>query len=292
MTGKRQKGCRAVQRWGGLFAMVTCAAAGLWLLGSEPSWAQPGRPAGARPGAGFPGAAPSPSPQGKTGAPFDPSGYWVSLVTRDWRFRMVVPGPGEYQGIAINAASKNYADAWNAAADEAAGKQCEAYGAAALMLVPERLHISWQAEKTLKVETDAGMQTRLMNFQPSPTPVAASLQGYSLAEWQMHQSSQVGPPGAGGAEGTSPYGALKIVTTNLQGGLLRKNGVPYSDQAILTEYWELHEDPIDKTTYLIDTAGLHDPKYLMADYYYTATFEREADGAKWHPTPCSLTSAP
>jgi hypothetical protein len=239
----------------------------------------------------------------------------VSLVTRDWRYRMVVPGRGEYQGVPMNLASKQFADAWNPATDEAAGKQCEAYGAAVVMLIPERLHISWQDEETLKVETDAGQQTRLLHFQPAADAASAppSAQGYSQASWVIHPVP--GGPPAGGIGGPfgglrngvrqpagaapaappppqKPYGSIKVQTSNMLGGILRKNGLPYSDKATLLEYWEQQSDPITQTNYLLDTAALTDPTYLLRPYYYTATFKQESDGSKWKPTPCTLTAAP
>lgn len=248
--------------------------------------------AGATPGQepAMPGTPPA-SPRAQV--PFDPSGYWVSLITRDWRFRMVVPGRGEYQGIPLSLAGKTFAESWNATADESAGKQCEAYGAGVTMLVPERLLISWQDDQTLKVQTDAGMQTRLLHFDASggsPEP-PRSWQGYSTAAWMLHHLSALGP-GESVPVDTEPFGSLKITTNDMLAGILRKNGVPYSDQSTLTEYWEVQRDPVSQLQYLIVTAALHDPVYLVGDYYYTATFQKETDGSKWHPMPCSLTATP
>ena len=48
-------------------------------------------------------------PTGKPGAPFDPTGYWVSLITNNWRFRMVPPAKGDYAGIPISMAGKQLA---------------------------------------------------------------------------------------------------------------------------------------------------------------------------------------
>lgn len=232
---------------------------------------------------GRPPAAPA---NAKAAAPFDLTGHWVSLVTRDWRFRMVVPGRGEYSGVPLNLAGKQFADAWSPTADEAAGKQCGAYGAGSVMLIPGRLHVTWQDEETLKVETDAGMQTRLLHFKPeAAAQVQASYQGYSAASWMIHDvHTVIAMPQP------DRWGQLKITTDRMLGGLLRKNGLPYSDQSTQTEYWEMHKGPGGE--YLIVSAILHDPMYLDADYYTTATFRKESDGSRWRPTPCSLTSAP
>jgi hypothetical protein len=238
-----------------------------------------------------PPAEPKPASNAKAAAPFDLTGQWVSLVTRDWQFRMVVPRRGEYQGIPLNLAGKQYADAWDPKVDEKAGNQCAPYGAGVVMLVPERLRIQWQDEETLRVETDAGMQVRLLRFRPDldATAEPASRQGQSRASWLMHAASDsgFGPPADEGN-----FGSLKISTNHMLAGLIRKNGIAYGEHSDLTEYWDVQEDPVTKKEYLIVTASLHDPDLLRANYNYVATFEREADGFKWDPTPCSLTTAP
>jgi hypothetical protein len=235
---------------------------------------------------------------GQQQAPFDPSGYWTSLVTEDWQYRMVVPQRGDYVGIPLNRAAEQFADAWNKAADVAAGKQCEAYGAGAIMLVPEHLHIQWQDGNTLKVQTDAGMQTRLLHFGAAPRADAASWQGDSSAEWMLQPPSQGGDLsrkalGFGVAESQKPeppMGQLRIETTNLLPGLLRKNGLPYSDKARLLEYWEVDadDDPVDAEQLLIDTAVLSDPVYLHDKYYFNAVFQKLPDASRWQPEPCTL----
>ena len=60
----------------------------------------------------------------RAAARFDPTGYWVAVVTEDWRWRMVTPAKGDYQSIPITAAAQKIADAWDPARDEAAGEQC------------------------------------------------------------------------------------------------------------------------------------------------------------------------
>src|SRR5262249_27916981 len=122
----------------------------------------------------------------KTVAPIDLTGYWVSVITQDWRLRMVTPAKGDYQSIPITLEPKKAGDAWDPAKDEAAGEQCKAYGAPALMNIPTRLHITWEDDNTLRVDTDAGMQTRRFHFGNWKSPdTAPASQGSSVAEWQM-----------------------------------------------------------------------------------------------------------
>ena len=86
---------------------------------------------------------------------------------------------------------------------------------------------------------------------------------------------------------TTPQGgALKVVTTHLKPGYLRKNGTPYSKDAVLTEYFNVHKDT-DGTEWLIVTNMVHDPAYLVVDYITSSNFRREPDGSKWRPKPCT-----
>src|SRR6516165_11878248 len=98
------------------------------------------------------------APGAKAAAPIDLTGYWVTVITPDWRERMVAPAKGDYLAVPITAAAQKVADAWDPAKDEAAGEQCRSYGAPAILRVPERLHIKWEDDQTLREETDAGMQ--------------------------------------------------------------------------------------------------------------------------------------
>src|SRR6202035_3900585 len=128
-------------------------------------------------------------------APIDMTGYWVSVVTEDWKFRMVTPPKGNYSGIPLNAEGRKVAETWDPAKDEAAGNQCRSYGAPGLMRVPGRLHIDWDNDNTMKIETDAGTQTRLVHFG-AETDAAPSLQAVSTAEWEAATTGR-GQPRAG-----------------------------------------------------------------------------------------------
>ena len=114
----------------------------------------------------------TPARAAKAAAPIDVTGYWVSVVNKEWRFRMVIPAKGDFfgpiGGIPINAEARCLAEAWDPAKDEAADETCRGFGAAGLMRVPGRLRIGWQDENTLQVDTDAGMQTRVLNFGAPP----------------------------------------------------------------------------------------------------------------------------
>jgi hypothetical protein len=243
-----------------------------------------------------PPAAPAVAPRTpKAAAPIDLTGYWVSIVDEDWRWRMVTPPKGDYASVPITRAAKEAADKWDPAKDEAAGEQCRSYGAPAIMAVPERVHITWQDDNTLKLETDAGQQTRLFHFgnwKPAPN-AAATWQGDSVAEWEIAG----GPNGRGGRGGAmaAPQprtGDLKVVTTHIRPGYLRKNGIPYSAQAVLTEYWDMSTEkllsgPHKDEQWMVITTVVHDPQYLAEDWITSLHFKKEPDGSKWDPQPCS-----
>jgi hypothetical protein len=204
------------------------------------------------------------------------TGYWVAIVTEDWKFRMVTPPKGLYAGVPLNAEGRKGADTWDPAKDEAAGNQCRSYGAAGLMRVPGRLHITWENDNTLRIDTDAGTQTRLFHFNGKDEASAApSLQGYSVAEWEPATTGR-GQPKAGD---------LKVVTTHLQPGYLRKNGVPYSANTILTEYYDRITDP--SGDWLVVTTEVKDPQYLSSPFITSTHFKKQADAKGWSPEPCS-----
>ena len=152
-------------------------------------------------------------PQGRGGAqsaqaaaPIDLTGYWVSVITEDWRYRMMTPAKGDYPSIPLNAEGRKIADAWDPAKDEAEGNQCRGYGGGAIMRMPGRFHITWQDANTLKVETDTGMQTRLFHFgRPQPPSSAPDWQGFSVAQWEFAGG------GGRGRAGASQGGDLQVV---------------------------------------------------------------------------------
>jgi hypothetical protein len=229
-------------------------------------------------GRGGRGAAPPPPlPTGKAGAMVDITGYWEALITRDWRYRIMTPPKGDYQGLPLNAAGRAAADAWDPAKDEASGDQCRSYGAANLMRMPGRLHISWQDDQTLKLETDAGTQTRLFYFGTPPSE-GGDWQGVSQASWESF-------PGVGRSPATAT-GSLKVVTTKLKPGYIRRNGVPYSANAVLTEYFDRTNEP-NGESHLIVTTTVEDPAYLAQPYLTSTPFKKQADASGWNPSPCA-----
>lgn len=195
-------------------------------------------------------------------APVDVTGYWVSVVTEDWRWRMQTPPKGDYASIPLNDEGRRVADTWSPDSD---GGTCRPYGAAALMRMPMRIRVGWDEDDTLKLETDHGMQTRMLYFNADEAAAGPrSRQGNSVAEW----------------DGAS----LKVVTTNMLPGYLRWNGVPYSENAVLTEYFDRHAAYDEE--WMTVTAIVTDPTYLLQEYITSSSFKKLEDGSSWYEVSC------
>lgn len=260
----------------------------------------------------------------RASAPIDLTGYWTAVVTEDWHVRMLTaprgdfgvgapgvienpgqgllgvgPNPSARSNIPYNVAGAQAAMKWDPARDETEGNACKAYGAPGIMRQPTHLRISWQDDRTLKIEADAGTQTRLFRFGPpvdpgrmdysnatyfpppparveAPPGVEPSGQGYSIAQWNI-------VPAAGMVE---RGGSLKVVTTRLRPGYYWKNGMPYTGNAVLAEYFRLMELP-DKSRWIRLTQIVEDPEFLTQPWVVNYAFRKLPDGSRWNPTPCS-----
>jgi hypothetical protein len=231
----------------------------------------------------FPGGPPPGPPKpAKEVAPIDLTGYWVSIVTEDWRFRMIAAPKGDFAGVPLNPAGIKVTKEWDPAKDEAAGNQCKAYGAAGLMRIPTRLHITWADENTLKIEADAGTQTRLLHFGPGQAPSGPStLQGYSAARW-------LGPAGGigyfGAAFDPTKGGSLEVNTSHLAAGYLRRNGVPYSDKTTVQEFYDVIHEP--EADWIVVKTIVNDPVYLFRTMITSTHFRKQPDATGWKPSAC------
>jgi hypothetical protein len=227
-------------------------------------------------------------------APVDLTGTWVSVVTEDWQWRMMTPKKGDYASVPLSPAGRAEADKWTEAQDG----MCQAYGVGGIMRMPGRLRIDWQDDNTLKIDTDAGQQTRLLRFAvpagpgAAPSPVSAqsggrTLQGTSVAEWQRPGGAFDAFLERGGGPGgpARRWGSLKVVTTNHTGGWLRRNGVPYSQNAVVSEFYTRIADK-EAGDWLVITTVVDDPQYLGQPFITSSNFKKEADASKFKPTPC------
>ena len=234
-------------------------------------------------GRGFGGPPPPP----RAGAPVDLTGTWVSVVTEDWQWRMRTPNKGDGMSVPLNGEGTRVMNTWDPSMDG----RCEAYGVGGIMRVPGRLKISWQDDNTLKIETDAGQQTRLLRFAApaAPSPVSSpgprTLQGTSMAEWQRSGGAFDAFLERGAGAAPPRWGALKVTTTNALPGWLRRNGVPYSQNAVITEYFTRFTHP-EAGDWFVVTTTVDDPQYLAQPFVTSTNFKKEPNDSKWNPTPC------
>ena len=238
------------------------------------------------------GAPPGPPLSAWAAAHFDLTGYWVPIITEDWRTRMTTAPAGDFQPVPLSAEGRKLAEAWTPAAD-AGDNACRAYGVAGLMRLPLRLHITWADDQTLRIESDAGRQVRTLHFAGSrsatepggfrlPPEDQRTWQGHSVASWEKQQQGR----GFAGRLPSPGPGVLKVVTTGMRAGYLRRNGVPYSADAVVTEYFVRHSDFGQEWFTVITT--VEDPRYLARPFITSTHFRREADGARWSPRPCEV----
>jgi len=231
------------------------------------SWAgQAGAP---QRGGGARGQAP---PTPKADPAIDITGTWTAVITEDWALRMVTPKKGDYTRVPMTPAARQIADAWDPAKDEAAGEQCRGYGAPGVMRLPGRLRISWQDDRTLKMELEAGTQTRVFHFGESPAPSEPTWQGQSRAEWQY----TVNPPRSG---------ELRVVTNRLRPGYLRKNGVPYGPKTTITEYYHRMTAP-NGDVWLTVVAEIIDPDNLREPFVQSTHFKKLPASSTFKPEAC------
>jgi hypothetical protein len=217
------------------------------------------------------------------------------VITEEWQYRMVTPAKGFFfsdqsyrkypqprgvtgeGGIPTTEEGWKIATAWDPAKDEAAGEQCKGYGAFNVMRLPGYLRISWQDENTLKMETTAGNQVRLFQFNAKQAPTGPpTWQGHSVATWEH---ARRGP-------GQGANGTLEVVTTRLRPQYSRKNGVPISANANVTEYYHRYRFP-NGEEWLVVTSKLTDPQYYEEPWVLTSHFRKVPDNSPWNPTPCS-----
>ena len=224
-------------------------------------------------------------------APKDLTGDWVSVVAEHWHLRMLVPPKGDFSMLPLNPEARRIANLWDPAKEPPGDGQCKSYGAAAIMRIPGRLHIHWANDNALQMDIDSGTQTRLFHFG-GPAGAAAntapSWQGYSAAEWEGISTAELRARRAGAGEDVRA--GLRVITTRLRPGYLRKNGVPYSENARLEEHFDRFKEPNGDDWIVVDSF-VTDPLYLTGPYISSVAFKKIPDGQGWDPTPCRANEA-
>jgi len=216
-------------------------------------------------------------------APIDITGQWVAVVDEDWRWRMVTPPVGDTASLPVNERARAAAAAWDLERDRAQGALCKAFAGPGLMRQPTRIRIEWEDGDTLRLEFDAGRQVRRFEFLPQP-PAERSLQGYSEAQWFRQTQSR----GVFGQRTPPEGGSLVVRTTQLAGGYLRPNGVPFSERATVKEFFNTFTLPGDAGAWLVVTTVVSDPEYLTTELVISSQFKKETSRGAWNPRPCDI----
>ena len=239
------------------------------------------------------GRAGGPPPTGKAGARVDFTGYWVSVVSEDWRWRMITPAKGDYANIPLNAAGRKIADALGSR--EGSGRRrgvprvCRARDHARAR--PSADHLAGRQHVEDRHRCRDADATAALHAPNSPPPADGepTWQGTSIARWEAPPRGLAGntiPLGLGARAGTDSR-TLEVITTRIRPGYLRKNGVPFSAGTTMTEYFDLFKDP-DGLDWFVVTSIVRDPQFLNGPWVTTSHFKKEPDGAKWKPSPCAV----
>jgi hypothetical protein len=114
----------------------------------------------AAPGPGGGGRGNQPPRPAKAGAPIDLTGYWVAVISEDWRWRMLTPAKGDYASIPINLEAKKVADTWDPSRDDAVGDRCKSYEAPGLMRAATQRRLTWLDHNPLTRELDCASRGR------------------------------------------------------------------------------------------------------------------------------------
>ena len=209
-------------------------------------------------------------------APSDFTGYWVSVVTEDWRWRMVTPAKGDYDSVPLNASGRREADTWDPQRDEAAGEACRAC----------------QERPNSANDHPAGLGSAARKADlaawPADHNARSSARRSELARRRRKTTKKTQRRRAGmfGGPPPKPGGALKVVTSRIRPGYLRKNGVPFSANAVLTEYFNVLGPEDNGDLWLVVTTIVQDPQYLNTRFFTSTHFKKLPDGSSWHPTAC------
>jgi hypothetical protein len=232
-------------------------------------------------------------PTGRAAAPYDITGYWVALINDDWRYRMLTPPKGNVDYLPVTAEARRMAGTWDPEKDDAAGQQCKAYGAGGIMRMPARLHITWEDDNALRMDIDTGTQTRRFFFgndqqvaSSHPPAAEPTWQGYSVARWEIPGGGRGPAPAPGPGPTAARFGQLRVITTHLRPGYVRRNGVPYGANTSITEHFVRLVDTGGQE-YLALTTTVDDPTYFQPAYIKTYQFKKQPDARGWNPKPCS-----
>lgn len=204
-------------------------------------------------------------------AQVDIAGEWVSEFSEDRVERIPGPDVGDYAGLPLNDAARLKADTWQASVQTLPERQCIPHPSPYSLRGPTNLRISADVDPVTQetvsytIYGTFGRATRLvwMDGRPRPSPLAPhTWAGFSTGRWEGSR--------------------LRIDTTHIKLGYLRRNGVPHSDLATMTEYLWVRGDRLQISSIVDDPVYLSEPLVRTTDFVRNPTQHGVA-------TPCEPT---
>ena len=188
-------------------------------------------------------------------AQVDLAGEWNPRFHEDQPERIPGPDIGDYLGLPITEAARLRADAWDASLLTLPEHQCKPHPSDYGMRGPANTRWSKEVDRdtqsTIAWHTHMSWQaperTIYMDGRPHPPEYAAhTWQGFSTGKFEGNM--------------------LTITTTHLKNGWIRRNGIPRSEKATVTEHVMRNGD------YLTWMVIINDPVYLTEPFVRTTDF--------------------
>lgn len=193
----------------------------------------------------------------------DFTGYWDNIMHEDTLFRTAGPPIGEYIGLPLTDAARAIANEWNPEDGYKPENQCKMHGGAYIMRSPIRFFLEYEDEVTISIKIELEMGTsRTIYLDGRPAEGPPTDMGHSVGVWEGDM--------------------LTITTTNMTVKYVRRNGVPNSEQAVMTEHFVRHGD------YLSIISIIEDPVYLTQPLVRSVSFRKRSDEFKWVRFPCEV----
>jgi|SRR5688572_15435601 len=197
----------------------------------------------------------------------DISGVWQPRYHEDQPERIPGPELRDYLGLPINDAARQYADSWDPSRITLPEEQCRVHVSPYILRGPlnlriwEEKHPKTQDLQAIKMYSSTYEQTRTiwMDGRKHPGPNAAhTWMGFSTGRYDGDM--------------------LVVETTHLKKGWVRRNGLPMSDQAKMTEYIVVNDGVMSHIFVLVDPIYLSEPLVKSEEF---ARSPRELPAQTW-----------
>src|SRR5438093_9736531 len=187
-------------------------------------------------------------------AQMDFSGEWQPIFYEDQPERVAGPEIGDYTGIPINDAARMRADTWMAAVQTLPEWQCR----------PHSADYIWRGPSQLRITKEINPVTRQINA--FHLEWLRSVDNIYYLDGRPHPSANAPHTWGGFATAKWDGDMLTIKVSHLKEGYVRRNGVPRSDLATVTEHWMRHGNWLTVVTIVEDPVYLTEPFVRITDY--------------------------